>query len=784
MIKDHQISDQFLQNFFNKHLKDRTESDVRKMSKYLSHNYAYFVNLRSTKDFNPQKIEKIIKYAKLELMPDKTTIFNYGEVGDKFYILLNGSVSLFKPEYKEVYLTPYEFYEYVNRIKEVDLDILKYERILEKNIHIFGKDNKNKDLSFLSKNKFYYNFGKKKFFIEKMEKIGDFRNGFAFGEMALIHHTTRNATIKTSSQSLFLTIGKKDYNIAIRELHDKILSKDVEKFVKIFPVFNIFPNELMFEILNNLVRKTIYKGEDLYKKGEESNNIYFLKNGNINLSFNLSFAWFDDYLKYFNDNSGNMIIYLINKKPNTFSQIASEIETKTKILEDKYKIELNSNNSCNYKKWEKCMEKINKDNFIGIKSEEEKLNQENKIFNINFKDINTQEIIGLEDAIECKKRFFTAKCTSDHADYLVIKTQNLIRICRSLKTNQLLNFLSFIIKRKDILTFQIINKVKYLEKDIIFSLNNKYDILKGDNNNIKNEKDKDRIISVIKFKGFKTQINELLDKDIDTSDYIKSSAACKSFNLHIVNPTQKEVINKSKENFLLFNKINKDITKKRHILKIKNTNMKLKSFIKIKNRNNQAPKKPFSPSLSTLKHKILFREKTYDNYNHNINLMNITNKNDISYNSNLSPDIKSNKDKLFSKIFPNLNKTQRKLSKEISNKLISGNSFPLINSSFNNTETAENEKNKIKDNKNKENWNIFNKLYKKEKIYLNSPKSSNEINIENNFKNTFSKEKTYYEKLMKEQKDFYLGEKFNKKFMNEYNKIKPVHYQSFLMKSK
>ena len=144
---------------------------------------------------------------------------------------------------------------------------------------------------------------------------------------------------------------------------------------------------------------------------------------------------------------------------------------------------------------------------MGIKNEEDKLNKENKIFFINLKNIKENEIIGLEDSIECKRRFFNAKCISEHADFLVIKTLNLVRICRSLKEHQLFNFLGFIIRRKDILTFQIMNKVKFLEKDIIFSLNNKYDLLKGDENDIKNESDKDRIISLIKFKGFKTQIN-------------------------------------------------------------------------------------------------------------------------------------------------------------------------------------------------------------------------------------------------------------------------------------
>ena len=787
MSKIQMISDKILEKFFNKQQKDRMESDIRHMSKYLSQNYDYFKNLKTTKDFNPQKIEKIIKYAKLELIQANKIIFNYGESGDKFYILLQGSVSLFKPEYKEMYLTPYEFYEYITQIKDVDLDILKYERILEKNSNILGKNIKNKDLSYLSKNKFYYNFSKKKFFIEKMEKVGEFKEGFAFGEMALIRRTTRNATIVTNVKSLFLTIGKKDYNIAIRELHDKILSKDIEKFVKDFPIFEKFSRESILEILNNLSRKTIYKGDYLYKKGEESDNIYFLKYGNINLSFNLSFAWFDDYLKYFNDNSGNMIIYLMNKKPKTFSQIASEIKDKTNELNDKFNMKLDSNNFLNYRKWEECTEKINKDNFMGIKNEEDKLNKENKIFFINLKNIKENEIIGLEDSIECKRRFFNAKCISEHADFLVIKTLNLVRICRSLKEHQLFNFLGFIIKRKDILTFQIMNKVKFLEKDIIFSLNNKYDLLKGDENDIKNESDKDRIISLIKFKGFKTQINELLDKDINASDYIKSSTACKSFNSHLVNPTSQEAIDKNKEDLILLKKIDKENSDKQHILKIKRninniTNFKLRAFNKNKNRGYKISKIPFSPSTTTYKYKILSREKTFDNYNHDLKLMNSTTRNDFSFNSVFSPDRKSNDKKLFTKLFPNLINTQRKVSKDISNKILSVNSSPLINSSYNTTEIPENKKNKITKNENKGNY--FNKIYKNNKIYLDSPKSSGIINTENNSKNKFSIEQKYYDKLRKKDKEFYFGEKFNKKFLNEYNKIKPIRYQSFRMKSK
>ena len=89
-------------------------------------------------------------------------------------------------------------------------------------------------------------------------------------------------------------------------------------------------------------------------------------------------------------------------------------------------------------------------------------------------------------------------------------------------------------------------------------------------------------------------------------------------------------------------------------------------------------------------------------------------------NSYFSPDKKSNGIKLFSKIFSNITKSHRKLSKEKSNKIFSVTSSPFMNSSYNNTDTTEN-KNKMKkyEVKNENKGNLFTKIFKsKNNIYL------------------------------------------------------------------
>ena len=291
---------------------------------------------------------------------------------------------------------------------------------------------------------------------------------------------------------------------------------------------------------------------------------------------------------------------------------------------------------------------------------------------------------------------------------------------------------------------------------------------------------------MIKFKGFKTKINELLDTDIDTNYYFQSSIACKSHNLRMINPILKEAINKKNQNLKILKKLDDDNEENHHLLKFKkniiNTNS-CKYFYNINNNKNlKSSIFPFSSLSNKLKTKFFIREKTYDNYN---NFSNSQIKN--AFNNNLSPKNKSNKNKLFTKLFPKLNKTQRKYFKEISNKMLSGYFSPFKDhSSFNNAETAENEK-KIIENINNKNKKAFScsKLYKKKNLNIEQFKVKDKENSEDNkIKIIFSKEKTYYDKIRNEKNDFFLGEKFRKKFMKEYNEIKPIHYHSFFMKVK
>ena len=504
-------------NFLSKNPHKRTDEEIRRVSKYFSEHYQYFIKLKSNKDFGFQRIEKITKYAKLETRLQDEIIINYGELGDKFYILLEGSVALYKPVYYEEYLTPIEFSDLLIKIRDVDLDLLKYERLIEKNNHLPFRVQEIEKMEGMKPN---YMFFKVKMFLEKMEKIGEFGEGFSFGEMALIRKTTRNATIKTIQKSYLLTIEKRDYNNAIKELQEKKLSKEIEKFIASYPIFKMLYRDKILELMHNFQKKIIYKGDYLFRQNDDSDIIYFLNNGTINLNFNISFSWLNEYLLYINNYTGNILFYLIDRKPKKYSDLVDIFEIAKKEMDNIHYLNKVNNEdikvreNIGYERWEECNEKINEGNLIGIKAEEEKLNSSKKLFYVNLKNIIPFEMIGLEDSIESRKRTYSAQCISEHAELDYIKIIDFIKILCSLKDKDVYDLLNYILKRKDLLKILLINKIKYLEKNILFSLNNKYDNLKGDEKNIRKEEDKSRIISAIKMKGFKTRIQELLDKDL------------------------------------------------------------------------------------------------------------------------------------------------------------------------------------------------------------------------------------------------------------------------------
>ena len=488
--------------FLSKSSNLRSLQEIHFYGEYLSNNFNYFAKLRA--EDSQLKVEKIAKICRLEKAFKGESIINFGEIGDKFYIVLEGVVEIFKPKYVEIFETPGKFMGTLYKMREMDGNDLRFNRIKEKNINFFESLTGKKNIE--PTNDFGLMKYKQLFIMEEDEKMGEYGEGFSFGDIALIKKTVRNATIKAKENCIMLTIEKEDYNKAIMEFQKKKLSKEIETFVKSYSFFKNFSNDKIISLFNCFTKKELYKGEYLYKQNIEDDSIYILNNGILSVYSIISFPWINDYMNYINYSGKNILQYMIKNRGMKIGDLVKMVEKCQSQI-----ISLH-NNEEKYELWEKLDEKQMKDNLYKLKKDEEKLNNPDYIFNINLKQINHSEIIGLEEVFEFKKRFCYCKCISDKSELKAIKIIDFLKLIVNFGEEELGYFLRIINDRKKILKDQIIKGIENLGKKLIFNFDMRYDnIIRNDKTNCSSEEKSKMILSTIKMKGYKDNVRDILD---------------------------------------------------------------------------------------------------------------------------------------------------------------------------------------------------------------------------------------------------------------------------------
>jgi len=477
------------------------------LAEYLSNKFEYFKKIKISE---PSKLEKLCKVLNYETFSAKETIINYGETGEKFYIVFNGQIGVYKPIYVEKDMSLNEFYSYMMYLKNNN-QILKMNRIMEKNQHL------NIDLTVLAGTPENSYFMRKivTFIMEENEKLGEFTNGFTFGEIALIKKSKRNATIIAIKNSALLSIEKYDYNNVIRRLEEKRLEKEIYKFKINYPFFYHWNNYNILEIFNCFHHLRLTQGEFLYKQNEESDSIFIIREGSYEMFSDISFAWAKSYLDYISNSDYNLLQKLEEFNPKKENDLIDLIDYIKKnlpncpfIVKERFKKLKNSNVD---------------ENVFDIKCEEDELNEPNKLFRINLKKIDYIDIIGLEDSMELKKRFCSVKCVSSFGYVEKIKLINLLKIIKTFKNDtKAKQILENILQEKKIILLDLIinsikNKVNFLEED--FDL--KYKLIIEKNINKKDEESKNRQISTFKLSGWIKNLDYVLDENIHFHKYPK-----------------------------------------------------------------------------------------------------------------------------------------------------------------------------------------------------------------------------------------------------------------------
>ena len=683
ILSNASLNKEYILNILEKNPKNRKENEIKNVADFLSTNYTYFQNLK--KSDSQLMVEKLAKLSKIKIFYPGETIIKFGDIGDKFYVVIEGFVQVYKPIFEEKKMTPNDFIKYMNDIKFREKDENKYLRIKDYN------KTRNFDISEYEKMDSEMNFMKikREFFVENLQSMGIYGEGFSFGEISLMTNAKRNATIKCSDENnnkhaILLSIGKESYDKAFKEYQEKKLTKDIESFIKAYPFFKDFTRENMIAVFNCITKINLEKGDYLFHQNDPDTNLYFVVSGKLEVYSHISLNWINQFMEYIINMRDNVLGHLYVKRPKKLADTISIINTiqKLKLKSPMIFKEVDL--------WEKIDRRVNENNLIGLKYDEEKINDYKNIYKIKIQNVEKPELLGIESSFEFKNKFYTARCISENAEIKYIKIVDLVKIISNLRLRELNYLIDFVLEKKNIFAKQIISSMKTIEYKIISNLEMKYEhFLKFGGKNMKEEEkneDKEynnnKTLSVIKVKGYKSGINDILDDETNLLEK-KPTDIIKSYLFRHKEPSRSAIKLSKKQELIDFVFSNKTKKIKREKDIFKNNKENLLILKKLMRNNNDGIKhlKKFTTTKSNISGFLLNNSISNISFYKPVSINN-SNKNDFSISNSLN-DNKFTNSFLINSNYIYKNKKQSNINNENMKNKIPSNYLTFINTKIN-----------------------------------------------------------------------------------------------------
>ena len=563
------------------------------LSEYLSSNYPYFKYIKNS--FGLEKLNQIIEIINYEVYEKNQIIIKYGEEVNKFYILLNGLIEIYKTKSKVVYLTLREYIDYLLKVKNIEKNNPKLERIKKKK--------KNFDYRYFQEKK------KLKIYLEEDIKIAEFDKNFTFGDISIIKKEPIEQTIISLKKSIFITINKIDYNRFLREIEEKKINEKVNKFKKEYPFFSLWPQYKCYKLFNSFEKLILYKDDYLFKQNSKPDGIYFIKKGKLEIINFINFSWLENFIDYIHDSSFCILNDIVKVKiiPNNILR---------KYINDN--IIKNENLNFTFKDKNKNLEFENFEIF-------DNSNLEKYSFKSIIKTISSPELLGYEECFEFKQRYYSVKCISEKAEIYKISIDDFFLLlpydkkCEIFIKNNLLEKKMYLIsqiknnalKRVNFIDEDIRQNLLRLIKEDEIILNKK---IKLKNNNYKNNKilyksESSKNYNKTKFKNFKNTMRQ-------TSQFyhLKSNLSFNN-NKNFFFPIKKNNVSYienllSKDNLNLKGKL------------LRNNSQTIKLVFKSKNLLNKSNSLPKLMTLDDKKRMIINPNYRYEIPVHNLSLIN------------------------------------------------------------------------------------------------------------------------------------------------------------------
>ena len=429
------------------------------------------------------------------------------------------------------------FYQKPNMVSSID----EYIKMCSINNNLKENDKNNK---------------KEKVTIFKYFEITKKVEGDKFGELALQHaDNKRTATLIVTKDSVLGYLSKSDYNHSLRGIEMKKRKIDIN-FIMSFSFFEE-QNWIHFEkqYFNFFKKETFTSGKVIINQNEKLENIYFIMEGQFEISTKLSF---DDIIQILKQKNKRI-------KPQKYNENTLVKDENIKVEINKDNVDENNNEDENIKIYNKRNDNsINRKKYMLLTKKQKKQLKEVKNYRLCV--VDNKDVIGLNDiCTEDKKSFIKATCLSSDAVVFSIKI-NILEQLRK-KNKKLEKNIQKICQRREKI---MIERLKIVTNQVMMNIKQagkKYtsNIKENENTTINKEK---RIISALKIK-YSNKIsleyentvnnykNEMLQSNIDKRIKDKNSKELNQKSNKIICLKNQNNINKN-NNFISQDEISLD----------------------------------------------------------------------------------------------------------------------------------------------------------------------------------------------------------------------------------
>ena len=445
---------------------ERSFNDINKLNIFLTSKYDYFRKMRTKNDaYQYSRTLSVLKYTEAQ---KGKNIVTFDEEGNKCYVLLEGEISILKPQYIEKKMTMKQYVEYLKLCDLKDPSTKTRKRIIEKNNHILIDVTELLDISpeNLDDEEIY------NIFTENFEKVFEEKDGFTFGETSLLHKQNRNATIRAEKFCKLIYIDKNDYNKVMKESEKKRIDEEMQLFVDKFYIFNKWGYINMYKLYNLMTDIKLFKNDILYKQNEYNEYIYFCIDGVLEKYSHICLNWKKRFIDYISDFSTNFFLRVNTCKNINYLKLIKLISEARNTVPQSPMVF----HEFNFGKFNLSCSQNNDINEL-IENKDEKFSDPYDLFKVSMNNVTKNDIIGLEEVVEFKRRFCTIKVKSDYAHLKRIKAFDFFKIFINNTTYERDEdyIINYLIEKKRSLVKQIELLSKYKRNKLINNYIEEYD---------------------------------------------------------------------------------------------------------------------------------------------------------------------------------------------------------------------------------------------------------------------------------------------------------------------